>query len=70
MANLKGHTTSIKWLALPELPEKGDLSDWVMQFPDMTTAASNINTFAITSSHKSSSPAVVYSVNYQGLITP
>jgi len=28
-ANLKGHATSIKWLDLPGLPEKGDVSDWL-----------------------------------------
>jgi type IV pilus assembly protein PilA len=33
-------------------------------------AGGTINNFAITSSHQSSNPAVVYSVNFQGLITP
>jgi type IV pilus assembly protein PilA len=35
-----------------------------------TAAAGTINTLVITSSHQSSSPAIVYHVDFQGLITP
>ncbi|MBM4271428.1 MAG: prepilin-type N-terminal cleavage/methylation domain-containing protein [Deltaproteobacteria bacterium] len=36
----------------------------------ITTAAGDINTFAITASHASSSPAVTYSSDSAGVITP
>jgi hypothetical protein len=35
-ANLKGLAASIKWLELPDLPEKGDVSDFIAMFPDGT----------------------------------
>lgn len=33
-ANLKGHAASIKWLDLPGLPDKGDVSDWLEKSHD------------------------------------
>jgi hypothetical protein len=41
-ANLKGHAASIKWLALPGLPEKGDVSDFIVTFSDKEEAAERL----------------------------
>ena len=42
-ANLKGHAVSIRWLELPDLPEKGDASDWLAKFQDTTAAAERLS---------------------------
>ncbi len=36
--NLKGHAAAIKWLDFPDLPEGGDVSDWLERYPDQAEA--------------------------------
>jgi len=36
--SLNGNVNSIKWIDLPDLPSKGDLSDWAANFDDLTDA--------------------------------
>jgi DNA primase len=42
-ANLKGHAASIRWLDLPGLSEKGDVSDWLIPFQDKEEAAERLS---------------------------
>ncbi len=39
---LRGIARSIKWLDLPDLPSKGDVSDWVQTFPSKEEAAERL----------------------------
>ncbi|MFO7666273.1 MAG: DUF5906 domain-containing protein [Desulfobacterales bacterium] len=41
-ANLKGHAASIKWIELPNLPEKGDVSDFIAKFSNDEEAAERL----------------------------
>lgn len=41
-ASLNGVTASLKLIELPDLPAKGDFSDWLMKFPDRETAAERL----------------------------
>lgn len=41
-ANLKGHAASIKYLELPDLPEKGDVSDFIEKCSDKVDAAERL----------------------------
>jgi hypothetical protein len=41
-ANLQGHAATIKWLTLPDLPEKGDVSDFLAGFEDKAEAAERL----------------------------
>lgn len=41
-ANLKGHVASIRWLELPNLPEKGDVSDFIATFSSRDEAAERL----------------------------
>jgi putative DNA primase/helicase len=38
-ASLNGIVSSLKWLELPDVPNKGDFSDWLLKFHDTETAA-------------------------------
>lgn len=40
--NLKSHAVSIKWINLPDIPEKGDVSDFISQFTDKEAAAERL----------------------------
>lgn len=40
--NIKNHAASVKWLELPDLPEKGDVSDFIASFPDKGHAAERL----------------------------
>lgn len=42
-ANLEGHAASIKWLELPGLPVKGDVSDFISTFPNKEEAAERLS---------------------------
>lgn len=41
-ANLKGYAASVKWIDLPDLPEKGDASDWLDRYQDREAAAEHL----------------------------
>ena len=41
-ANLKDHAPSIRWLELPSLPEKGDVSEFISTFPNKEEAAERL----------------------------
>jgi hypothetical protein len=41
-AAIKDVVASLKWLELPDLPSKGDVSDWLVKFPDKETAAERL----------------------------
>lgn len=41
-ASLNGIAASLKWLELPELPSKGDVSDWLAKVGDKETAAERL----------------------------
>ncbi len=41
-ANLQGHAATIKWLSLPDLPEKGDVSDFLDRYEDKAEAAERL----------------------------
>jgi len=41
-ANLKDHAASIRWLSLPDLPEKGDVSDWITKYPNQIEAGERL----------------------------
>lgn len=40
--SLNSAAKSLKWIDLPDLPSKGDLSDWVAQFDDLTDASEQL----------------------------
>jgi len=40
--SLNGTAKSLKWIDLPDLPSKGDLSDWAAQFDDLTDASEQL----------------------------
>jgi len=40
--NLQGHAASIRWLDLPDLPEKGDVSDFIESFSSKEEAAEKL----------------------------
>jgi len=42
-ASLKGIAKSIKWIELPDLPEKGDVSDYIERFKDKVEAAERLS---------------------------
>jgi hypothetical protein len=41
-ASLNGVAASLKLIELPDLPKKGDVSDWLIKFPDTHTAAERL----------------------------
>jgi putative DNA primase/helicase len=41
-ASLNGIAASLKWIDLPDLPSKGDVSDWLVKFTDKETAAERL----------------------------
>jgi len=41
-AAIKDVVASLKWLELPDVPSKGDVSDWVLKFTDRETAAEQL----------------------------
>ena len=41
-AILKGHAASVKWIDLPDLPEKGDVSDFIATFSSKDEAAERL----------------------------
>lgn len=41
--SLNGSTEELKWIDLPDVPSKGDLSDWVAQFSDLEDAAERLS---------------------------
>lgn len=42
-AAIKDFAKSIRWLDLPDLPSKGDVSDWLARFEDKTEAAERLS---------------------------
>ncbi len=40
--SLQGHAKSIKWLDLPDMPSKGDASDYIATFPEKDAAAERL----------------------------
>ncbi|MRS02644.1 hypothetical protein EG832_05375 [bacterium] len=42
-ASLKGIAKSLKWLELPDLPDKGDISDWLTNFKSKEEAAEKLS---------------------------
>jgi putative DNA primase/helicase len=42
-ASLNGVAASLKLLELPDLPSKGDVSDWLVKFPDQESAAERLS---------------------------
>ena len=40
--SLNGTAKSLKWIELPDLPSKGDVSDWVTRFEDKTDAGERL----------------------------
>lgn len=41
-ASLNGFARSLKWIDLPDLPLKGDVSDWIARFPEPEEAAERL----------------------------
>jgi putative DNA primase/helicase len=41
-ASLNGIAASLKWIDLPDLPSKGDFSDWLVKFTDKEAAAERL----------------------------
>jgi len=75
-AAIKDVVATLKWLELPNLPSKGDISDWIVKFTDTETAAERLAVLLNEAKHyeppqpKSYEDALLNAAEFQRLELP